>query len=285
MAEYKKQHILAENYLKGFSDEDYYKNTQSSCPIWFYDILNKELKYKSPKNVAWLPYYYSKINESGEYEHFIEKEFSKLESLISILVRKIDSNVWKLRKNKKIDPLTNEDRILLIHFIFWHMKKVPSTIDAIYERIKEIYTDLSKIHNITFTEAEVKNETLDLMLKIGNGEKFDFINVLSEKDFRIVWLSNDKSSFITTDTPVTRFNKMDNNGIAIESTEIYFPLNQRAMILLHGNGNLHVYQKVIDRKQLYELNKFVASNAKYFIVARDKEYLTKILSDLNYEFS
>ncbi len=185
MAEYKKQHIISENYLKGFSSVDYYKDIKRNCPVWFYDIKNKTLKLKSPHNIAWKPYYYSKIDKDGKYEHFIEKEFSKLESLVSTLIRKIDKNVRNIRKKREIDILTEEDRILLIHFIFWHMKKVPSNIDTIYEGVKELYTELSQKYDEVFTESEIKNETLDLMMKVGNGEKFDFIKILSQKDFRI----------------------------------------------------------------------------------------------------
>lgn len=285
MAEYKKQHIIAENYLKGFSSVDYYRDTNQNCPVWFYDIKKKTLKLKSPHNIAWKPYYYSKIDKDGNYQHFIEQEFSRLESLVSTLIRKIDKNVRNIRRKRKIELLTEEDRILLIHFIFWHMKKVPSNIDTIYENVKEIYTEFSEKYNESFTEAEIKNQTLDVMMKLGSGEKFDFIKALSQKDFRIVWLSSDESSFITTDTPVNRFNKTNKNGIGIESTEIYFPLNQRILLLLHGYGNKYQFEKAYDRKRLYQLNRFVASNAKYFIITRDKEYMIKILNDLKYEIS
>lgn len=283
MPEYKKQHIIATNYLKGFSKIDYYKNSKANCPVWIYNIEENSLKNKSPHNIAWRPYYYSSIDENGTYKHLIEKEFSKLENMANILIRKIDSNIRDIRRNKEITILTEEDRILLIHFIFWHMKKVPAVVDELYDKLSTEYKEISKKYNSTFNETEVKNKTLELMINMGAGKEFDFIKTLMQKDFSIVFLSSDKSSFITTDNPVVRFNKTDKNGIGIDTTEIYFPINQRCLIFLHGNGNKFEYLKFSKRSYLYQQNKFIASKAKYFIVSRDKEYLIKILKDLNYK--
>ncbi|MDP3150271.1 MAG: DUF4238 domain-containing protein [Ignavibacteria bacterium] len=283
MPEYKKQHIIAENYLKGFSLVDYYKNNKANCPVWIYNLKEQTLKFKSPNNIAWRPYYYSYIDKNGDYEHYLEKEFSKLESMTNILIRKIDTNIRNIRQNREIPILTEEDRVLLVHFIFWHMKKIPSVVDWIYDEVKNAYTEISKRHNNTFRESMIKNRTLELMMNMGTGKEFDFVKVLLQKDFRIAFLSNDKSSFITTDNPVVRFNKTSTDGIGIESTEIYFPINQRCLILLHGVGNKFEYLRLSDRKLLYKQNRFMALKAKYFIISRDKEYLIKILKDLKYE--
>ncbi len=284
MPEHKKQHIIPGNYLKGFSKVDYFKNDNDNFPVWIYDLEKKTLKIKSPQNIAWRPYYYSFINENGDYQHSLEEEFSKLEGMVNALVREIDSNIRHFRDVKEIPILTHNDRMLLIHFIFWNMEKVPSIVEPLHKGIKEILVELSQKYNSPFSEAEAKNRTLQLMMEIGTRGEFDFVKVLSRKDFRIIYLPNNDTSFVTTDNPVVRFNNTDADGIAIPSTEIYFPLNQRCMVFLHGTGNKFEYFKFSIRKDIYQLNKVIAANAQYFIIARDKEYLVKILNELKYEF-
>ena len=285
MPEYKKQHFIAENYLKGFSRIDYFTTVGANYPIWIYDIEKKSLKFRSPHNIAWRPYYYSSIDENGEYEHKLEKDFSKLEGLINILIRRIDSNIRHIRKREEIKPLTEDDRMLLIHFIYWHMKKIPSVVDNIHSEVSKMFTEIAQRYESTFSEAVVKNATLEIMRDIGTRPEYDYVKALLQKNCRIAFLSNDDTSFITTDNPVVRFNKTDTNGIAKDSTEIYFPLNQRCIVFLHGNGDKFEYLRLSNRKYLFEHNKFVASNARYIIIGRDREYLIKILNSLKYEIS
>jgi hypothetical protein len=150
--------------------------------------------------------------------------------------------------------------------------------------MNEFFSELKAKFGASFTEAEVKNRTLGLLVDIGAGKQFDFVRILSEKNFRMIFLSNDNSSFITTDNPVVRFNKSDADGIGIHTTEIYFPISQRCLAFLHGRGDKFEYMSLSNRKLVFELNTFMASKAKYFIIARDRDYLIKILEKLNYAF-
>lgn len=284
MAEYKKQHIIAENYLKGFSKIDYFRSDERNFPVWIYNLQEKTLKLRSPHNIAWRPDYYSSVDKNGKYQHALEKEFSQLECMINLLFRRIDSNIRDIRRKKEIEPLTEDDRILMIHFIFWHMKKVPSVVDRVHREVKEMFSQLTTKYGATFSEAEVKNKTLELIVGIGTGKAFDFVKALLDKNFRIAFLSSDESSFITTDNPVVRFNITDTDGIGLDSTEIYFPISQRCLALLFDKGNRFEYQILSDRKRIFQLNKFIASKAKYFIISRDKEYIVKILEELGYGF-
>lgn len=285
MSKYKKQHYLSEFYINGFASKSIFSNytCKDLYQVWIYDIENKTIKCKSPDNIAWEPYYYSQILKNGEYDHKLEKSLSKLENKVSKVIEKVNANIKRIRNNKSIIQMNDEDRFVIIEFIFWNMKKVPSIIDKLHNDIHASFIEISNKFQSEFKPAEVKNKTIELICNLGKNYGYDFVDVLNKKNFRFIYLRNDKSCFVTTDNPVVRLNKTDSDGIGLDSTEIYFPLTQRCLIFLHQIGNKYEFVGYSDRKYLLKHNIYMASKATKMIISRDKEYLIKIVDNLGYE--
>ncbi|GAH69686.1 unnamed protein product, partial [marine sediment metagenome] len=86
------------------------------------------------------------------------------------------------------------------------------------------------------------------------------------------------------DNPVVRINKNDPNGIIYDSTQIYLPLNQRAILKLYGRGNELIVQNYQDISEVFKLNCFIAKNATEYIICSNSDYLVRILESIKYDY-
>lgn len=288
MAEYKNQHYLPQSYLNGFTKVEKAPNGEKTDLLWIYDINKKNLKQRSPLNIAKKPYYYSVKDKEGEYDHRLEKEFSKIEGSVKELFNRINSDldIFINKSNEKLNRLMPEDKELLITFVFLMLKRVPTIMDEVKDEMTKIarsQEDKYKEVNLNISSEVIKRNSLWIVENLGLSQEYNIPKKFASKKILISYISNDKSSFITSDNPVTRWRKKGPAGFGFDDTEIYFPINQRCFLTMYDSGEDIGILKLTNRKQIYSLNLYNARFAKEMLISRDRELIEKICKVLKYE--
>lgn len=281
MSKHKKQHYLPNFYLKGFANgpQGINGNRTGEYNVWFYNKKTNELIFKSTKNVAYEPYYYSYKNRLGEYIHDIELEFSRLEDLSKKAFKKIEDSVTKLAKHRLNHDLTidKNDIIDICQFIANMMRRNTKIIDNMTKELTEFYEKQSMKYNHIYDSEEIKKGVLSVMRDIGKNDEYNFLKKLITKNFYFLYITKANMSFITSDFPVVTFRKNGPSGIAYSDTEIYFPINKYLLLTLYGEGGNIYFKKFNDSKKISHLNRYIAKTSHNIIIGRDKELLEKLL--------
>lgn len=285
MAEHRRQHYLSQFYLRTFSREFIEpRRGRGEFPIWRYDLEKKDVKLKSPQNVAFEPYFYSYVDEDGKVNHEIEKSFAEFESTASSTLERLDEIVLRSRKRLPCQLLADNERRTVLEFALLTFKRSPMTMKMLHEEVHAAIKEVSAKFNQPFDGNLVRAETLNLMISLGGDEELNFLMALLRKNSHLFYLQNEDASFVTTDNPLVRWNVIPSlGGFGISNTEIYFPISQRCLLFLYGIGNKHSISRLSDRKFLRKFNTFMARQAIKIIVTRDREYLVRLLMELNYQ--
>lgn len=281
---FEKQHYLSKFYLKGFGKRN--PNPKSeACQNWVYFINEKKLKLKEPKNIAYKSHMYSKINENKKYDHTLENYFGDIENAAAPLFIKISDQVKKCNATNSTYNFEQKDKILLILYVFWCMKKTPAIkekiVQGIYSKIKDDIRENYLLSSSKISEI-ANNSYVDSIPNLDGNNDLKMFNILFNKNIYFI-TSSSGASFLTSDNPVVVFNPTGPNGIIHERAEIYFALNHEILLMLHESGS-KVSSFSIPKEEQKEVNKLIAKNANELIVSFDKENLVNILEELKYEF-
>lgn len=114
----KKQHYLAQSYLKGFCHKyNRRRNQKDYRKIWYYDIQRKEYRYQHIMNVAAQNYYFSWTDEESKKDFSIERRLSEFENITSPLIEEIDDLAVSIQLNgERTDNIIindNQRKVLL----------------------------------------------------------------------------------------------------------------------------------------------------------------------------
>jgi hypothetical protein len=287
MPQYKKQHYLPRFYLEGFSSEEIVNGNKQNI-IWYYDKDKQIIKSKSIENIAWKPFYYSyKINDC-EYDLTVEKYFSDLENETAKVIKKIEKDVTIIIRNynKKINDnvnkgLSENEKNVLLIFLFYMLKRVPAFVDKIEEEWKVEYQKLRQQDGRKFDENEFKSQVVESIMKIGARNKMNFIDLFKKRNIDFLYNNFEDSNLITTDDPIITMDLEGPEGFAYESTNIFFPLSKKLMMRLYKWGNKVEIKKILSKEKLFKDNCDIALNSCKYIFCCRKEYLIKILRKIN----
>ena len=175
------------------------------------------------------------------------------------------------------------DRRNLIAFLFLHMIRVPDFMEYIRQEMAEHEIHLSKKYGKDYSEDYVQKNTLRVLTRIGRSRNVPILDYLLKKDCRILSVLRSKACFLTTDSPVRRLNRTEPDGIFYANTEVYLPINQRALMVLYGNRDQHEMVRFKDLAAVFDFNCYMALGAKELIVSSNKEYLMKVLNAIGLE--
>jgi hypothetical protein len=270
---FEKQHYLSQFYLKGFGKRN--SNPKSEAiQNWVYFINEKKVKLKEPKNIAYKSHMYSKIKGNKKYDHTLEKYFGDIENAVAPLFIKISDQVKKWNTTNSTFNFEQKDKILLILFVFWSMKKTPAIKEKIVHEIhRKIKDDIGVNYLLYSSEISefVNKSYVDSIPNLDGNNDLEMFNILLNKNIYFI-TSSSGTSFLTSDNPVVVFNPTGTNGIIHERSEIYFALNHEILLMLHESGSTVRIFSLPDEEQK-EVNKLIAKNANELIVSFDKENL------------
>jgi len=272
-------------YLRGFSPWRYDKtaNERQKNHVWVYFLKKKEILLTSVRNVAGRSYYYSFRDHDGSYNHSVEKLFSKIENETAETFRSLETAIDEINLHAYTKGVSETDRRNLMEFLFLHMIRVPAVMDCIRQESAKHETSISKEYGKDYSEDYVQKNSLRVLTRIGRKKDAPILDYLLSKHCRILSVLRSKACFLTTDNPVCRLNKIEPDGIFYENTEIYLPLNQRALLFLHGNEAELQIGRFGDLNVVFDLNCYMARGAKELIVCSNKEYLLRVLKTIDLE--
>jgi len=283
----KVQHYLSQMYLRGFSPWGHEKtaNERQKNQVWVYFFKKKEVLLTSIHNVAARSHYYSFKDHNGSYNYSVEKLFSKIEDRTAQTFKSVETAIDDFNLHGYTKEICETDRLNLIQFLFLHIIRVPAVMDYLRQESAKHEASISKEYGKDYSEDYVQKNSLRVLTRIGRNKDAPILDYLLRKDCRILTVLRSRTCFLTTDTPVQRFNKTEPNGIFYPSTEVYLPLSQRALLFLHGNEARLQIERFRDLDVAFDFNCYMARGAKELIVCSNKEYLVRVLKTIGLEIT
>jgi hypothetical protein len=263
----KVQHYLSQMYLRGFSPWRYDKTAdeRQKNHVWVYFLKKKEILLTSVRNVAGRSYYSFK-DHTGSYNHSVEQLFSKIEDRVADTFRSVETGIDEINIHAYTKGISETDRRNLMKFILLHMIRVPDFMEYIRQEMAEHETRISKKYGKDYSEDYVQKNLLRVLTRVGRSKDTPLLDYLLKKDCRILSVLRSRACFLTTDNPVQRLNKTNPADIFYTNTEVYLPINQRALMLLHGNKDQHEIVRFKDLTVVFDFNCHMARRAKELIV-------------------
>lgn len=221
MAEYKNQHIVPQNYLRGFSKD---KET-----LYRYNIKNGEASLKSIKKTCSSSYYYGK-------EGLEQALGDELESKQAPILN-------KLIFSRKLEHLTIDETGYLLLFLTFQYWRTESARRLASKFIDTIMTENFRMFcqsNNNYSKEEIDEIKIHanpqashaFMMKTALENSY----VISDLS-RILLINESKNHFISSDNPVVFYNyKMLKNqstiGVTCSGLIIFCPLTENLLLLL-----------------------------------------------------
>lgn len=278
MAEHKKQHYLAQSYLKGFSAGTYKGVPQ----IWYTNNKTRELKLSSIKNTAHRSYYYSKQVNEKKYDHQLEKDFSQIERKYPITLKKIKSAITAINLNNKLPKFTHDDHELLCLYIAINMSRIPRFMDWAKTEAEKHNIKMNKLGFAESLASSSQNLSIDALIYFYKNSLPKIIEILKRKNMTIHYIISRKYSFITSDNPVFVYRPEGPNGIIHNDSNIFFPLNSSSVLKLHGQGTQLKFEKIYEQEFIEIINWNVMNNATHEAYGNDPE---RIILNLDHSWT
>jgi len=274
MSKNKDQHYVSAFYLYNFTNEDQKKKSgwkTRKTSIWHFDKNKGVVKERSIHRLATESYLFSYQKDDGTYDHSLDEELGRVESLAANAFRELSEIITSFRK-KSTRAVNVSDDILarIIEFMVWQVRRHPSLMDEVHEKCKR----MSEGNDWEMTSKQM---ALDVISGYGRDGYSDFTEILANKNKTIIFTTNDRTGFIATDEPFVRFNKVAPDGIGHDSTEIYFPLASNMLLYLKGAGNKREFRLENNREFLRSFNMYMAKSSKNYIFGNTKEHVESIV--------
>ena len=262
MAEYGRQHYLAQSYLKGFADR------ARKDAIWQYCKSTNDIRLKGIRNVARGRHLYSIEDPSGGFDHTTEQWFGRIESWWPSLLKKIHSNVEAMNVNSKPLRITEDDRVKILQYMLIHFLRVPKYMNWMRRYVEENHPQRNHL-----APDEAHNLRVHGLRHTYNSIVKDWVEILNSRELSIeVSPAGSEVTLFTCDNPVIIFNPQGDDGIVYDATHVLFPMDRRRFIRWEGSGTTR--DKIIvkvhhDRKFIDEFNRHIVK------ISTDEIYTAK----------
>ncbi|HBC3415234.1 DUF4238 domain-containing protein [Vibrio parahaemolyticus] len=267
----KEQHYVSACHLYNFTNEQQRKTARQfkKCPqkrdvvINYYDIFEQKHSCRSIKNIATESYLFSYLQDDGSYNHDVDNALESLETKVAKAFDYLNELYFEIIDQKASSIEVIDEHIdIILEFVSWQWKRDPLLVNRLVE-------DISDRLNTSLGEA--KAHALDVLAKVEKNDDRRVIDWLKKRNIMFIMLGND-DEFILPDRPFVRFNPNEGeyDGLAINGTEIYFPISPKIMLtLLHDTPNKFIHM-VFDSSLTLELNQCLISKAEKYIFYSDR---------------
>ena len=236
VTEHRAQHHLQQAYLRGFSphrfdaDAKNYEKNQ----IGIYSKSEAVIRMGSIPKIAFRPYQYSFKKSDGTYSYTLEKGFADLESKFSALLSRL-GEIFHVAKTGGVAPSpVPEDHATLCEYIFIHIIRVPAALNPVRKGIEEIGRAVEQDFGLPKNPDEDQRWTVYALADLGAKFGPKAQELLMRKIMRVEFFPRTKTSIVTCDNPVVRAGNA--GGLVFPETQVFFPLDQRSFVRLHGSG-------------------------------------------------
>jgi hypothetical protein len=294
----KRQHYLPRFYLDGFARDGI---------LAVYDRDSNEVRMQKPENTGVIGHFYTVEDELGRKRFEVEQILSEFESKAAPIIKKMAT-----REN-----LSDDERSNMAIFVAMAMFRTPDMLDSIKAANAGMVKKMTKLTfgNLEMAKAAIRGsptaptseEELDkeargivefvqkdqytietnhrwaLRMAI---ELFSSIApILAGRDWLVVHRSNEKQSFVTTDSPLvlTTMEPRKNNfwgiGFANKDALVILPLTESCSLMIFGSdGDFN--HKTVGAEQIRHFNLMVADRCQRFVIGRDKALVVSLAQRL-----
>ena len=282
----KRQHLLPESYLKGFT---------SNGLLSVYDRDLDMIRSQTPKNTLVQGHFYTLEDKQGRKRYEAERVLSEYES----------DGINALRKLESKKELDVDERASLSSFIALTTTRQPEfinviknfTVDIMRKSIMNVAKDkeqlkryLKQIDNALQSEEDLDRLAKN-MIEMVNSRKYSMeanhshavgaaidvaphvAPILFRRNWTVVHSKSEGESFVTTDSPVVLTSKRKRTGAMFGigfgnlDAVIVFPLTASCVIIMQDIGAKLVH-KTVGGKELQSINLLVASRYQRFLIGQ-----------------
>lgn len=289
----RKHHFVPRGYLAGFCAD-------GTERFSLFDRARVAYRDRQqPAEVANIKDYYAYDMGDGQMHFNVEHALAKLESDALPVIKKIDAG----------GGLTAEERFILSLYsafqhtrtpVFQHtveglgthivkriaqMMQVPTSADAAAANVPEEQREVTPAEMQEMAEhldiTVNRQASLQMMLKMAPG----IADTFYEMDWIIARRPDDRTSFITTDSPFCLVPGPDHvrdefRGIGLKTPGVMkvFPLSQSSVLVMTEPG-FGMFDKILTREEVRQTNEAVARQCQNFVFGRDMALIKRVVVD------
>lgn len=233
------------------------------------------MKERPIENLATEPYILSHQKTDGSYDHSLDVELQAVEDKAARAIEELNETLeYALTKRPRAVEIKNSVMDDLIELLLWQMKRHPEIVEELRKDCEQYLLEESR------PTQDAKQMALKAIKDAGKAGKYDIRDELQKKNKIILCTSTKGAHFITTDKPFVRFNKTGRNGIAIQDTEMYFPITSNMLLFMCNNGDTRKFRLENHRTELRQLNTYIGRCASRYLFGPSKVYLERIAKDI-----
>ena len=224
MAEHTRQHYLSQSYLRGFADRG------REAAIWQYCKSTNQIRLKGIHKIAQRRNFYSIENQSGHYDHTLERWFGTIESWWPSVFRKIGSNLEAVNVRAKPVRITEDDRVKLLQYMLIHFLRVPKNMDLMGQYVEEHVP-----RNSDITARGARNVRVYGLENTYDSVVEQWVELLKSRELTIeATVAGSGVTLFTCDNPVIIHNPQGPDGITYDTTHVLFPVSRRSFVRWAG---------------------------------------------------
>lgn len=288
MAQYKKQHLVPQVYLKNFIKESKNENSKHKQGIYVTDKEFCGWKEKATGHGTFVkPYFYTLENEDKD-NPIVEKYLSTIESKYTKTLENILSN-----------NISKEDILFISYFTLIQQMRVEKHIETFQNTMDNLSRMVKDIHGVDI-EGKTKDIAKKMLLDFGNEKES---NLVFEQGIHFVENCTEED-FIISDSPAVHrmfhIDELQNifNSIPLEYNDylpkdklvlFFFPLTPNIALLatkfLVLRDNSVQYIKVVDENSILQFNLLSYENAHKNIYSSTPDPFGKKLEEAIVEYN
>ena len=295
----KRQHVLPESYLKGFTKDGM---------IAVFDRELNEVRVQQPKNTGVIGHFYTMEDAEGRKRFELEQLLSDYETKASPVIKKLAA-----KEGVNVDERTD-----LAIFVALAAFRTPDIVDSLKAfnsdligyMAKRMFADVAEVKarmrgkpDAPSTEEELEAEARELVEYAQSGQyevrtnhkwavgtameiAFSVAPILAGRDWAVLHRNSEKKSFVTTDAPVllTTVAPRESSlwGIGFGNTDalVLFPLTESCILAMYGSdGGLQ--HRTVGMEQMRHTNMTLAEHCQRFVIGREAALVRSLADHLD----
>jgi len=262
----RRHHFVPRFYLDGFCADD-------ARTLAVYDRVRNMYRAQHPTELAHRRDYYAYEDEQGELVFDIEVGLGQVETAAALAIRRVDGG----------EELTADDRLVLATYTAFQFARTPAYAAWIAAFRKNWTDEARQMLEGTIPEAPDPRVGRGAAL----GEMLRHAPRFAEVFLRLNWTiwrrESERSSFVTTDSPVSlvqagqrEANIYQGTGILSPDAITVLPLSQATALAMSGIGD-RVGNRPLTRDQVRRVNLAVVNQAHGFVFGRDMTLIQNLV--------
>lgn len=309
MADHKKQHIIPQHYLKGFSKEREDPTISTGDKIIYFHNVKTEKRHRSAiKNISYGNYFYGK-DEFYEVNNLDDEDSDEdsldcknLEDILNRFETQHNDLLARIIDYKNL-ALTLEETYSLYYFLILLKTRTKSSrqhavkaAKTMYESFCQMCLDKNDRHDLRAiaTPDPLGTHAVFMQTLVGSVDKKLPLMI----DLSAVLLINDtETNFITSDNPVIFYNYIAPNyskykittALACSGFMMFCPITEKLSILLYDKDLYHVHKhsqttvRVKEKSDIDSINKLQVLSCNEEIYCYDEseiDYIKNLRSNV-----